>query len=77
MTSSLGITKKYRKYPLLTEIAKGIGITSKGVAHRYVKSLEKAGKILRFSNKHRGISTIDEGPLFFKISRKDCSWRAY
>ena len=59
-------SKKFGKYPLLTEIAKGIGITSKGVAHRYVKSLEKAGKILRFSNKHRGISTIDEGPLFLK-----------
>ena len=59
-------SKKYGKYPLLTEIAKGIGITSKGVAHRYVKSLEKAGKILRFSNKHRGISVIDEGPLFLK-----------
>ena len=58
--------KKYGRYPLLTEIAKGIGITSKGVAHRYVKSLEKAGKILRFSNKHRGISIIDEGPLFLK-----------
>ena len=59
-------SKKYGKYPLLTEIAKGIGIKSKGVAHRYVKSLEKAGKILRFSNKHRGISVIDEGPLFLK-----------
>ena len=59
-------SKKYGKYPLLTEIAKGIGITSKGVAHRYVKSLEKAGKILRFSNKHRGISTIDKRPLFLK-----------
>ena len=41
-------SKKYGKYPLLIEIAKGIGIKSKGVAHRYVKSLEKAGKISRF-----------------------------
>ena len=59
-------SKKYGKYPLLIEIAKGIGITSKGVAHRYVKSLEKAGKILKFSNKHRGISTVDKEPLFLK-----------
>jgi len=59
-------SKKYGKYPLLVEIAKGIGIKSKGVAHRYVKSLEKAGKILRFSNKHRGISMVDKGPLFLK-----------
>ena len=41
-------SKKYGKYPLLVEIAKGIGITSKGVAHRYVKNIEKAGKILIF-----------------------------
>jgi repressor LexA len=59
-------SKKYGKYPLLVEIAKGIGIKSKGVAHRYVKSLEKAGKILRFSNKHRGISMVDKGPIFLK-----------
>mgnify|MGYP005713119619 FL=1 len=32
--------KKYGKHPLLNEIAKGIGINSKGVAHRYVKALE-------------------------------------
>tara|TARA_Y200000002_G_scaffold246463_1_gene203894 strand:- start:62 stop:664 length:603 start_codon:yes stop_codon:yes gene_type:complete len=59
-------SKKYGKYPLLIEIAKGIGITSKGVAHRYVKSLEKAGKILKFSNKHRGISIVNKEPLFLK-----------
>jgi repressor LexA len=59
-------SKKYGKYPLLIEIAKGIGIKSKGVAHRYVKSLEKAGKISRFSNKHRGISIVEKSPLFLK-----------
>ena len=40
-------SKKYGKYPLLIEIAKGIGITSKGVAHRYVKSLEKELTLLK------------------------------
>tara|TARA_B100000035_G_scaffold115878_1_gene98200 strand:+ start:305 stop:907 length:603 start_codon:yes stop_codon:yes gene_type:complete len=59
-------SKKHGKYPLLIEIAKGIGIKSKGVAHRYVKSLEKAGKISKYSNKHRGISIVDKGPLFLK-----------
>ena len=59
-------SKKYGRYPLLVEIAKGIGIKSKGVAHRYVKSLVKAGKISKYSNKHRGISIIDKGPLFLK-----------
>ena len=48
--------KNYGRYPLLEEIAKGIGIKSKGVAHRYVKALEKAGKISKISNKHRGIA---------------------
>jgi repressor LexA len=59
-------SKKYGKYPLLIEIAKGIDIKSKGVAHRYVKSLEKAGKISRFSNKHRGISIVEKKPIFLK-----------
>ena len=57
-------SKKYGKYPLLIEIAKGIGIKSKGVVHRYVKSLEKAGKISRLSNKHRGISIVEKKPIF-------------
>ena len=40
---------KYQKSngysPLLREIADSIGIKSKGVAHRYIKSLEKHGMI--------------------------------
>ena len=40
--------KKYAKYPLLIDIAKGIGIKSKGVAHRYVIALEKANKLKEF-----------------------------
>jgi repressor LexA len=59
-------SKKYGKYPLLIEIARGIGITSKGVAHRYVKSLEKIGKISKFSNKHRGITIKEKKSLFLK-----------
>jgi repressor LexA len=59
-------SKKYGKYPLLIEIAKGIGIKSKGVVHRYIKSLEKAGKISKLSNKHRGISIVEKKPLFLK-----------
>ncbi len=59
-------SKKHGKYPLLTEIARGIGITSKGVAHRYVKSLEKIGKISKLSNRHRGIFIKEKKPLFLK-----------
>ena len=39
--------KKYAKYPLLIDIAKGMGIKSKGVAHRYVIALQKANKLIR------------------------------
>ena len=42
--------------PLLREIASSIGIKSKGVAHRYIKSLEKHGLIACHSNKHRGLN---------------------
>ena len=59
-------SKKYGKHPLLNEIAKGIGINSKGVAHRYVKALEKAGKLKRVSNKHRGIILQEEKSIFLK-----------
>ncbi len=59
-------SKNYGRYPLLTEIAKGIGIKSKGVAHRYVKALENAGKLLKISNKHRGILLNDNKTLFLK-----------
>ena len=59
-------SKNYGRYPLLEEIAKGIGIKSKGVAHRYVKALEKAGKLSKVSNKHRGIALKEQQPLFLK-----------
>tara|TARA_B100001057_G_scaffold44511_1_gene39725 strand:- start:458 stop:1060 length:603 start_codon:yes stop_codon:yes gene_type:complete len=59
-------SKNYGRYPLLTEIAKGIGIKSKGVAHRYVKALEKAGKLSRVSNKHRGILLKEKKSFFLK-----------
>jgi len=42
------------KAPLLTEIAKGLGIQSKGVVHRYLSVLEEQGYIRRHQ-KHRGI----------------------
>jgi len=59
-------SKNYGRYPLLDEIAKGIGIKSKGVAHRYVKALEKAGKLSKISNKHRGIALKEQKTLFLK-----------
>ena len=38
---------KQRQAPLLTEIAEGLGIQSKGVVHRYVSVLEDKGYIVR------------------------------
>ena len=58
--------KKYDKYPLLIDIAKGMGITSKGVAHRYVIALQKANKLIRIPNRHRGITLKEKEPVFLK-----------
>ncbi len=49
---------KQRKAPLLTEIAEGLGIQSKGVVHRYVSALQEKGYIVR-NPKTRGIELID------------------
>ena len=47
------------KAPLLTEIAEGLGIQSKGVIHRYISALEEAGAIER-TGRHRGIRVLDD-----------------
>jgi repressor LexA len=62
--------------PKLQEIAEGIGINSRGVAHRYVQALIDAGFIETDSGKHRGIRLLktntydDESilPLLGKIA---------
>lgn len=46
--------------PLLTEIAKGMGIQSKGVAHRYVQSLSDQGLIVLLQGRHRGIQLAED-----------------
>ena len=68
--------KDYNEYPLLKEIAKGIGIKSKGVVHRYIKSLQKLGKIQKTSRKHRGLH-LKEIKTILTISRQDSRWRSY
>ncbi len=45
--------------PLLSEIALGIGIQSKGVVHRYLQDLSQAGYIEILAGKHRGIRLIE------------------
>ena len=56
--------------PLLSEIALGIGIQSKGVVHRYLQDLASEGHIEILAGKHRGIRLIES-----KYSHQDrVSW---
>ncbi len=48
--------------PKLQEIADGIGINSRGVAHRYVRALTNAGYIEIKSGKQRGIKLLKVNP---------------
>jgi len=52
--------RRYGHGPLLSEIAVGIGIGSKGTAHRYVQSLARQGLIRLHTGRHRGITLIDK-----------------
>ena len=62
--------KKFGQFPLLSEIAKGIGISSKGVAHRYVKSLVDHNKIIKMRYKHRGYQLKESNAgLSFSIKK--------
>jgi len=49
--------------PKLQEIAEGIGITSRGVAHRYVQALVDTGFLETNSGKHRGIRLLQPEPV--------------
>lgn len=48
--------------PKLQEIAEGIGISSRGVAHRYVQALVEAGFVETDSGRHRGIRLLHSNP---------------
>ena len=48
--------------PKLQQIADGIGITSRGVAHRYVQALVDAGFIAVDNGQHRGIRLLKSNP---------------
>jgi len=52
----------YAVPPKLQEIAEGIGISSRGVAHRYVHALIDAGYLRNDSGKHRGIELLRPNP---------------
>lgn len=48
--------------PKLQEIADGIGISSRGVAHRYVQALAGVGYVETGSGRHRGIHLLKSNP---------------
>ena len=48
--------------PKLQEIAEGIGIRSRGVAHRYVQALRDAGYLDTSRGEHRGIRLLKTNP---------------
>ena len=52
----------YSIAPKLQEIANGIGINSRGVAHRYVQALIEAGFVSMENGKHRGIHLLKPNP---------------
>lgn len=59
--------------PKFPEIAKGIGIKSTGVVHRYIKALIDKGLIDYTPHRHRGIRLLEEAnttsiPLLGKIA---------
>ncbi len=46
--------------PLLTEIAAGLGIRSKGTVHRYVQAIARAGLIELLPGRHRGMRLLSD-----------------
>ncbi len=67
MTAKLAQTYQFIKHyymthgyaPTSTEVAAGIGISSRGVAHRYISELRDQGYLEIVAGKHRGIKLID------------------
>jgi repressor LexA len=58
--------EKFGYAPKLPEIAKGIGISSKGVAHRYVQALAKQGLLKLIPHRHRGIELTKQSGIGYK-----------
>lgn len=65
---------RHGRAPLLDEVARGLGIRSRGVVHRYVQALAEEGLLALQPGRHRGIRLTDEAqaqpslPLLGKIA---------
>lgn len=53
---------RHGRAPLLTEVAAGLGIRSKGTVHRYVRAVARAGLIELLPGRHRGIRLRENRP---------------
>ena len=49
----------HQQAPTLDELANLLGISSRGVVHRYLKALENAGLVELISGRHRGIRLLE------------------
>ncbi len=56
-----GYTRRHGHAPLLSEIAQGLGIRSKGVVHRYLQALAREGLVELYPGRHRGIRLAAHG----------------
>ncbi|MDH5484627.1 MAG: transcriptional repressor LexA [Gammaproteobacteria bacterium] len=54
--------EKHDYAPTFPEIARGIGISSQGSAHRYVKNLIEQGYLENSDGRHRGLRLVKESP---------------
>lgn len=65
---------RHGRAPLLDEVARDLGIRSRGVVHRYVRALAEEGMIAPLPGRHHGIRLTDEAqsqpslPLLGKIA---------
>jgi repressor LexA len=51
---------RHGRSPKLVEVADGIGIQSRGVAHRYVQALVDAGLLEHHAGRHRGLRIVED-----------------
>lgn len=51
--------RRHGRSPSLAEIAEGIGISSRGVTHKYVQALIEAGYVVQASGRKRGLRLVE------------------
>ena len=53
--------EQHGRSPLLSEVAKGIGLSSQGSVHNYIQALVNEGLIIREVGRSRGLRLVDQG----------------